>query len=111
MKDFDTDHLTSDEQRLIANTVMKVLPDNPVSGECHAFYTPAEWAKSDNAWGADSKLILFHDGGDLARFCDYDKQDYDAIAELDKALDEIGYFCQQCTSWYSAIYPNEPSRS
>ena len=40
----------------------------------------------------------------LARHCSYDRYDYLSIEKLSKALSREGYWVEQCTTWYSAVY-------
>lgn len=111
MHDFDVSHLSS-VQRAVACAVLGVVhTGNPDAsgGGCRAFYSPKEWAERGEEYGRESVLIICHDGGSLAPFCRYDYGDYDAIARLDAALRSVGYYVEQCTSWYSAVYPT-PSR-
>ena len=103
--DFCTDHLTGDQLR-IAKAILDVLPKGASGGGCTAFYTPKAWAERGETYGLNSKLILCHDGGDLARFCNYDYMDYAAIDRLSARLAEIGCYVECCTSWYSAVYDN-----
>ncbi len=84
--DFRTDHL-NDEQKKIANIILSVLPEDASGGGCQA-----------------SELIVVHDGGDLARYCNPDYLNYNAVEKLSKALAEQGYFVQGCMTWYSAVY-------
>lgn len=105
--DFVTDHL-SNEQKKIASVVKSVIKDvmgrEAFGGGCRAFWTPEEWQARKEQYGTNSKLVLVHDGGDLARFCSYDYQDYDAVERLNQALEKAGYYFEQCTTWYSAVY-------
>lgn len=102
-KDFATDHL-NDEQKKIAGVMLEVAGKKASGGGCRAFYTPEEWIDRGESYGKESKLIVCHDGGDLAKFCNFDYQQYKAIDRMEKALAEIGYYVEQCTSWYSAVY-------
>jgi len=68
------------------------------------FYSPAEWRERGELYGLESVLIVTHDGGDLARFCDWSRQDYRAMERLSKRLAAAKVYMEQCTCWYSAIY-------
>jgi len=114
-KDMAVDHL-SKEQKNIANTILAAIASfessnfthqpEPISGGgCKAFYTPDEWVDRGERYGTESALIICHDGGDLARYFSYDYCIYECIEEMNSALEKIGYFAEQCTGWYSAIYP------
>ncbi len=102
-KDFRTDHLDA-EQKRIADTLLALLEPDETCGGCRAFYTPAEWTTRKEEYGTDGVLIICHDGGALSRFCAYDHEDYNAVEKCRVALEAIGYWIEQCTGWYSAIY-------
>lgn len=89
------------EERTIANAVIAVCSGGAGADLEGAFRSPSEW---DDDYGQDSKLILIHDGGALAPYCSLDYEDYDLVEELTVALANIGYYAEQCTSWYSAVY-------
>ena len=95
-------------QEIIMKTVEKVNGHPVDTSGCRAFYTPEEWKERGERYGQGSVLVVVHDGGDLARFFDYNRMNYAAIDALGDALAEAGYFAEQCTSWYSAIYPLQP---
>ena len=103
--DFSTDHLKG-ESKKIAEVVRKVLGENADGGGCRAFYTNKEWKERGEEYGLNAKLILVHDGGSLARYCNLDYMDIAAYNKLEKALSEAGYWMESCTSWYSAVYKN-----
>lgn len=73
-------------------------------GGCRAFYTPAEWEARGEKYGSGSELIVVHDGGDLAPSFNMDYCCYESVEEVQKALERLGLYAEQCTSWYSAIY-------
>jgi len=106
VSDFCTEHLTGD-QLAIANAVLAVLPKGSTGGGCRAFWTPAEWKERGENYGNNATLILVHDGGALAAFCNYDYCEYAKIEKLDKALGKIGYYVEACTSWYSGVYAKD----
>lgn len=98
------------EARKIALLVIGFLsgeiPERPISGfGCKAFYSPAQWRERGEEYGRESKLILCYDGGDLREYCNWDYQNYRAIDRLSAHLAKHGYYVEQCTSWYSAVYP------
>lgn len=113
--DMAIDHL-SKEQKNIANTILATIakresanfthPRGPISGGgCRAFYTPDEWSDRGEEFGTESALVICHDGGDLMQYFSYDYCVYESIDHMNDALGRIGYFAEQCTCWYSAIYP------
>jgi hypothetical protein len=74
------------------------------TGGCKAFYSPSEWRDRGEKYGLESELIVVHDGGSLSRVFNLDYMLYDLNNELQEMLATRGLFCEQCTSWYSAIY-------
>jgi hypothetical protein len=107
MKDFDTSHL-KDEARKVAEIVLehmrRTLDAEPYGGGCKAFYSPEEWIERGEKYGRNSVLILCHDGGDLAPFVNYDYGCYKLIDGLSSVLEDAGYYAEQCTCWYTAVY-------
>lgn len=103
MKGFDTDHLIG-ECRKVAEIVKSVLGSKADDGGCKSFYAPDEWKAKGERFGTQSVLVLSHDGGDLAPYCNYDYMQYDKIDKLSDVLGKAGYYVENCTSWYSAVY-------
>lgn len=112
--DFDISHLNR-KQKKIAKAVIAATKEawspgrEPSGGGCQAFYTPEEWKARGEQYGTESELILCHDGGDLYYMCNWDSDlnwtcNYRGIETLRKHLEPMGYFIEQCTSWYSAVY-------
>ena len=75
------------------------------TGGCRAFWTPEEWAARGEEYGRKSVVVVVHDGGDVGNFFSFDREQYKLVEEMNDALGEIGLFAEQCTCWYSAIYP------
>ena len=75
------------------------------TGGTRAFYSPAEWRERGEQYGTKSVLVVVHDGGGLAPCCNLDYEAYDLHDALVKTLDKHGVWIEQCTCWYSAIYP------
>jgi hypothetical protein len=75
------------------------------TGGCKAFYSPKEWADRGEEYGRNSLLIVCHDGGDLVPFFDYNRDAWSFKQEMETALNDAGFYAEQCTSWYTAIYP------
>lgn len=101
--DFDTSRL-SGEALKIASVIKRVLGKGASGGGCKAFYTPQQWAERGESYGRNSALVVVHDGGDLAPYCNYDYGSYDLIEKMNAALKKIGYYLESCTCWYSAVY-------
>lgn len=101
--DFRTDHLEGDSLK-IATIIKDVIGEDVSGGGCRAFWTPGEWLARGEEYGTDSVLVLVHDGGDLAPFCNWDYCRYDLSERLQNALGKSGFFYEQCTCWYSAVY-------
>ena len=99
---FDTEHLDY-KQLMIAKASMSVLPKD-TKEEQKTFYTPDEWKERREQCGLNSELIIVHDGGPFAPYCNWDYEQYNRIEELQAALSSIGYYIEGCTCWYSAVY-------
>jgi len=101
--DFAVDQL-NDEERKIANAIVEMLGESCSGGGCRAFYGAPEWRTRGEDWGNDAVLVIVHDGGDLAPFCNWYYGQHKCVEELQGLLDKLGYYVEQCTSWYSAVY-------
>ena len=106
-EDFRMDHLKGDALK-VAKVICKVLGKDADGGGCRAFYTPEEWKARKEKYGCDSVLVLVHDGGDLAPLCNWDYGCYEMSERLRIALEKAGFYYDQCTCWYSAVYPINP---
>ena len=105
--DFEFSFL-DDQSQLIAKTIIECLKqevNEPSGGGCRAFYDTSEWAQRGERYGIESVLIVCHDGGDLAPYFSLDLRQYDHYNKMERALNAIGFYQEQCTTWYSAIYP------
>ena len=85
-----------------AITEQLMLDGVPTEKLSEHFHDPSTW---DDDYGTRSSLVVVHDGGDLARYFNWDYCDYDAVERMRLALEKIGYYPEQCATWYSAIYP------
>jgi len=88
-----------------AEAIVRLLGPDASGGGCRAFYSPEEWRERGETYGRKSLLVLVHDGGDLARHCNYDYGDYKAVERLAETLKPFDLYVEACTSWYSAVYP------
>lgn len=69
------------------------------------FHTPAQWAARHEEHGLDSKLIVVHDGPPLAPYFNPAYECDHAFKDMREAIEAAGHYVEQCTCWYSAIYP------
>lgn len=108
MNDFDTSNL-SGKAKTLANGIVKWMTErygqSPSGGGSRAFYSPKEWRERGESYGQQSVLILCHDGGDLAPLCNWDYECYKSMEAFKDFLRQKGFYVEQCTSWYSAVYP------
>jgi hypothetical protein len=107
--DFDTSHLNKEQKKIagiIIKVMTKVMGEDFGGGGCKAFRTIEDHKARREDYGLESKLLLIHDGGDLASFCNPDYQYYKRTEALDTALNKAGYRLENCTCWYSAVYKN-----
>lgn len=74
----------------------------PTESIAYCLRDPSTWHET---YGKESVVIVVHDGGDLAPYFNWDYCHYEAIERMRVALEKIGYYPEQCTSWFSAIYP------
>jgi hypothetical protein len=77
-------------------------------GGCRAFYSPDEWRARGEQYGLNSVLIVCHDGGGLAPVFNLDYECYKLHDEMQRVMRLHGFFAQDCTGWYSAVYPESP---
>jgi hypothetical protein len=98
----------SKEGRAARSAILKLAGYNSHHSGAKAFWTPKEWAQRSESYGCRSELIIVHECSELGRFLSYDERDYAAINRLNAALEKLGLFAEQCTSWYSAVYKREP---
>jgi len=107
--DFDTSHLTGTAKKIadaIVDHIRKEEGREPTGGGCSAFYTPEEWRERHaDVSCTGALLILVHDGGDLALRCNFSYEQYDAMEQLAAVLKAHGYWVEQATGWWSAVYP------
>ncbi len=76
------------------------------TGGCKSFYSPEEWKARGEQYGRDSLLIVVYDGGDLPPYfsLDHSAPTYKRFEEMTAALEAAGFWWEECTGWYSAIY-------
>ena len=104
----DINHeITQAERQLLIDTINTVVAkghDKATPLGENETPTPKEWRDTGAEYGHYSSMIVVHDGGDHAGFFNYDYCQYDHINEMYKALKPLGFYAEQCTCWYSAIY-------
>lgn len=110
-EDFIIDNELSQEAQQACNVIIGRMLSTLTQisgGGCKAFHDPKSWndrlTENPDGYIGDPVLIVCHDGGDQARFFNYDYCDYDAVNSMMDSLNEIGLYSEQITSWYSAIY-------
>lgn len=81
------------------------------TGGCTAFVQPEAWHNRGERYGQGSVLIIIYDGGDLRRFFNMDacfgmgvKNCYLQLEEMQAALGEHGFYFEECTGWYAAVF-------
>ena len=74
------------------------------TGGCKAFYSPSEWNKRGEKYGSDSALIIVYDGGDLRPYMSMGDECYSLYEGIRNALRDEGFFIEECTGWYAAVY-------
>ena len=89
-------------------TVMKVLTEHGAlyTGGCKTFYAPSDWKRRGEKYGQGATLIVVYDGGDVGQFFSLDKAypSYKTHTTMTEALKAAGFFVEECTGWYAAIY-------
>jgi len=109
---FDTSHLDGKAKEVADAIVEHIRTTNgrePWSGGCKAFYLKEDWEARPEPYGDGSMLVLVHDGGDLAPFCDYGHGQYDLIESMNAMLEKHGVWFECLTNWSSAIYEIAPT--
>lgn len=93
-----------------AQTILAFLEKENITdhGGGGKFYGPEEWEERGEQYGLGSLLIITHDGGEHAPAFNWDYECYDLMEDLRQELQKIGVYVEQCTSWFSAIYPIRP---
>lgn len=93
---------------VVAATVIREFleeKDATFHGGGGKFYSPEEWQDRGEEYGLRSVLVITHDGGDHAPAFNIDYGAYAFQEELASRLRAHGLYVEQCTSWYSAVYP------
>lgn len=99
-------------------TIMAHLRKNYAThaGGCKAFYSPKEWEDRGEKYGTGSVLIVVYDGGDHRQYFNLDaafiwnpilgrdQACYAWTEGMNKVLSEAGFYYEECTGWFCAIY-------
>lgn len=96
-----------DQGRDAAKVILEFLEEKGLTyhGGGGRFYSPQEWADRGEIYGLGSVLVIAHDGGDHAVALNIDYGAYNLMEELAGRLRAKSLYVEQCTSWYSAVYP------
>lgn len=111
---FEYNHLDGDAREVAALITETIKRHGRATGEpddwepqgrgCKVFRSRRRHIELGETYGHHAVLIVVHDGGDAAPFFNSDYQSYESINVMNKALRDAGYWAEQCTSWYTAIY-------
>jgi len=109
MTDWPIPARLSSRGRAAAEEILAFLREKDMTdhGGGGRFYSPQEWEDRGEEYGLGSLLVVTHDGGDHAPAFNWDYEAYDLMEELRLRLQKIGVYVEQCTSWFSAIYPTQ----
>lgn len=75
------------------------------TGGCKAFYSPDAWKERGEEYGTKSVLIVVYDGGSHRCCFTLSEQQYDLVEKMQKTLQKVGCYFEECTGWYGAVYP------
>jgi len=106
VRDNDTCHLEG-AQLVIAQAVLRTAKHYGSSlhtGGCRTFYTPQEWRQRGESYGLNSQLIVCYEGSAIAPFFNMEHGCDGWYTAMQGALNSLGFYSEECTSWYSAIY-------
>jgi hypothetical protein len=79
------------------------------TGGCKSFYSPRDWADRGESYGHGSVLIVMHEGAASGPYFSLDKSYpvYATHTKMSKVLDKAGFFFEECTGYYVAVYAKE----
>lgn len=92
-----------DEIEKVKEIILGVLGPESVVPE-GSFRDPETHLEKGERYGLESVLVVIHDGGPLAPYFNFSYEQYERMERMSEALEAIGYYPEQCTGWYSAIY-------
>lgn len=86
--------------------VQKFCKENKLDIESGGgLYSAKQWRDRGELYGRSSKLVIVHDGGDLAPYLNLDYMCYKNYDKQVEFFRKYGYYIETCTCWYSAVYP------
>lgn len=88
---------------VIHKFLMEQDPDT-YTGGCRAFYSPEQWKARKEQYGTTGVLVVVYDGGDVGQYFGLDHECYVLHEAMRQALHKAGFWAEECTCWYSAIY-------
>jgi len=116
------DNLNEDGAKAL-EVIRKFLTERGVDDERNdskVFWSPAEWKAKGEMYGTESVLIVMYDGSYVRNVFSMDacyeigcmvRQEtgksinaYEPYEALQDALREEGFFFEECTGWYAAVY-------
>jgi hypothetical protein len=98
-------HDNEKNAKKIAKLINAFLDERGQNDTGNKMYSPKVWEERGEDYGTNSLLIITHDGGNHAPFFSHDYSADAAMEDLRSYLEDRGVYVEQCTSWYSAIYP------
>lgn len=106
-------------QKAHAIIVDYLTTNNLTTTEVQVFYAPAEWRERGEEYGRDSLLVIVYDGCATLKQVFSMDYCYEAVAArrgypacyshyeaMQQKLAEAGFFFEECTRYYAAIYPS-----
>lgn len=68
-------------------------------------FTGDEWAGRGENFGNTALVVIVHESIEAKRAFAFDGGDPLAYSRFDDSLHDAGCFVEQCTGWYSGVYP------
>lgn len=99
------------------DAILALLAERGISDRHLGFYSAAAWKDRGESYGTESALVVVHDGAPAGFLLSMDKaywrarpgiDCYEGYEALQARLLPLGLYLQDCTVWYSAIYPIDP---
>ncbi len=116
------DDLNEDGTKAL-EVIKKFLTERGVDDEGNdskVFWSPSEWKAKGEEYGTRSVLVIMYDGSYVRNVFSMDacyeigcmiRQEtgksvnaYEPYEALQAALNEAGFFFEECTGWYAAVY-------